>query len=149
MNSSKEKLVKIVILGGGTAGWMAANLFVRKWPANKVQITLVESPDIGIISVGEGSTPTLKRFFEMIDVDESQWMPRCNATYKTNVRFTGWSPKSGIRSYSHPFTSQVDTFTTRAFTVNCRTQTFGIRRAYPAQKTFYLTVFLANKIKDR
>ncbi len=132
LNKKTGEPFNIVILGGGTAGWMAANLFVKKWPEKSVKITLVESPEIGIVGVGEGSTPTLKRFFETIDVQESQWMPRCNATYKMNVRFAGWSPKSGIESYSHPFTSQVDTFTTRAFTVNCRTRRLGLNvHTYP------------------
>ncbi len=118
--------LKIAILGGGTAGWMAANLLANKWPTDKVQVSLVESPDIGIIGVGEGSTPTLKRFFEMINVAESEWMHRCDATYKVNIQFNGWSPASGISSYSHPFISQVDTFTERAFTVNCRTRRYGL-----------------------
>ncbi len=117
---------KIVILGGGTAGWMAANLFVKKWRPQQAEITLIESPDIGIVGVGEGSTPTLKRFFEMIDVSESDWMPRCNATYKVNIRFAGWSPQSGIASYSHPFVSQVDTLVKKAFVVNCLTRRLGL-----------------------
>lgn len=118
---------KIVILGGGTAGWMAANLFVHKWADKNVEITLVESPEIGIVGVGEGSTPTLKRFFEMLEVSESDWMARCAATYKVNIRFTDWSPVSGIKDYSHPFISQLDTFTQKAFFVNCRTRRLGLK----------------------
>ena len=87
---------RLVILGGGTAGWMAANLFVKRWSPEQVTVQLIEAPDIGIIGVGEGSTPTLKRFFELIEVDEAQWMPRCKATYKVNIRFDGWSPASGV-----------------------------------------------------
>ena len=126
-----SKPMNIVIVGGGTAGWMAASLFAKQWlgkqdQAQAVNITLVESPDVSIVGVGEGSTPTLKRFFQMLDVPESAWMARCNATYKINIRFDGWSPKSGINSYSHPFTSQVDTFTSRAFIVNSRTRRLGL-----------------------
>lgn len=124
MDSKNTK--KIVIVGGGTAGWMVANLFAKAWQKKNVDITLVESPDVGIIGVGEGSTPTLKRFFELMGVEESQWMLRCNATYKTNIRFNNWSPKSGIDSYSHPFTTQVDTHTSRAFMVNCHTRRLGL-----------------------
>lgn len=118
--------VKLAIVGGGTAGWIAANLFVHKWSQKQVQITLIESPEIGTVGVGEGSTPTLKRFFKMLNVAESDWMHRCNATYKANIRFADWSPKSGIESYSHPFTSQTDTFTSRAFLVNCQTRRLGL-----------------------
>ena len=73
---------RIVILGGGTAGWMAANLFAKQWNETEVSVQLIESPDIGIIGVGEGSTPFLERFFRLIGVEDREWMPRCNATYK-------------------------------------------------------------------
>ena len=56
----------IVILGGGTAGWITANLFALNWGDKDIDITLVESPNIGIIGVGEGSTPPLKKFLELI-----------------------------------------------------------------------------------
>lgn len=117
---------KIVILGGGTAGWMAANLFAKKWTEEQVSVTLIESPDIGIIGVGEGSTPFLERFFRMIEVADADWMPQCNATYKLSIRFAGWSPGSGIEDYSHPFLSQVDHFTEHAFVTNCRTRRLGL-----------------------
>ena len=117
---------KVAILGGGTAGWMAANLLSTLLPSDKVQVSLIESPDIGIIGVGEGSTPTLKRFFNICSIEEAEWMPACNATYKVNIRFAGWSPQSGIESYSHPFISQIDTFTERAFEANCRTRRLGL-----------------------
>ncbi|WP_041713642.1 tryptophan halogenase family protein [Paraglaciecola sp. T6c] len=120
----------IVILGGGSAGWMAANLFAHKWADKLVDksltITLVESPDIGIVGVGEGSTPTLKRFFSMLGIGDSDWMPQCNATYKMNIAFENFSPASGNTRYSHPFISQIDTFTQRAFMVNARTRRLGL-----------------------
>ncbi|MDX1499286.1 MAG: tryptophan halogenase family protein [Woeseiaceae bacterium] len=117
---------RIVIVGGGTAGWMAANLFIRKWTPDQVSVSLIESPDIGIIGVGEGSTPFLERFFRLVGVEDREWMPRCNATYKLSIRFAGWSPGAGIADYSHPFLSQVDHFTERAFVTNCRTRRLGL-----------------------
>jgi 2-polyprenyl-6-methoxyphenol hydroxylase-like FAD-dependent oxidoreductase len=97
---------KIVIVGGGTAGWMAANLLACKW--KNTDICLVESKDIGIIGVGEGSTPHLKLFFDAIDVMDSEWMPRCNATYKNGITFEQWSNNQGFKSYFHPFAAQTD-----------------------------------------
>ncbi|MFM2410166.1 MAG: hypothetical protein RL481_994, partial [Pseudomonadota bacterium] len=71
---------QFVILGGGTAGWMAACLLAKQWPQHKV--TLVESPEVGIIGVGEGSTPQLRAFFQTMGLAEADWMPKCNATFK-------------------------------------------------------------------
>ncbi|QOL26775.1 tryptophan 7-halogenase [Thalassotalea sp. LPB0316] len=140
------KPVSIAIIGGGTAGWMAANLFAKKWADKNVVISLVESPDIGIIGVGEGSTPTLKRFFEILEVSEREWMPACNATYKLNIRFKDWSPQSGIESYSHPFTSQVDTFTSRSFHVNTQTRRLGLD-THVVPEDFFINGVLAKQGK--
>ncbi len=53
---------KMLIVGGGTAGWMTALIMARAWIQIGVEIQLIESPDVGIIGVGEGSTPALKQF---------------------------------------------------------------------------------------
>ena len=98
----------IVILGGGTAGWMAANLLQKKWRQRGIQISVVESPDIGIIGVGEGSTPLLKEFFDSLEISESEWMPQCNATYKNGISFNDWSTVPGYESYFHPFPCSLD-----------------------------------------
>jgi Tryptophan halogenase len=141
-----DKAPTIVILGGGTAGWMAANLFIRRWADRGVAVRLVESPDIGIIGVGEGSTPTLKHFFDLIDIADEEWMPRCNATYKVNIRFEGWSPRSGIDSYSHPFVSQVDTFVQKTFTRNCHARRLGFD-VHTQPDDFFLNGILAKQHK--
>jgi len=111
------KVKNIVILGGGTAGWMTANLLHKKWERLGINITLVESPDIGIIGVGEGSTPRLKAFFDSLDINESEWMPECNATYKNGISFKNWSTVSGYEEYFHPFPSGLD-FVTFKFLYN-------------------------------
>ena len=98
----------IVILGGGTAGWMTANLLQKKWRQRGIQISVVESPDIGIIGVGEGSTPLLKEFFDSLEISESEWMPQCNATYKNGISFNDWSTVPGYESYFHPFPCSLD-----------------------------------------
>jgi len=126
LDNVDQKRQHFVILGGGTAGWMTANLLANRWGAKGVSITLVESPSIGIIGVGEGSTPTLARFFSDLGIDEQDWMPECNATYKVSIRFEGWSPGMGVHSYAHPFISQLDTFSERPFHVNCRTRRLGL-----------------------
>ncbi|WP_343527486.1 tryptophan halogenase family protein [Sphingomonas sp.] len=114
---------RFVVLGGGTAGWITAHLLRHAWPGTT--ITVVEAPDIATIGVGEGSTPSLKRFFEVIGVPEQDWMPRCGATYKAGIRFVDWSPAAPWRDYSHPFTTQIDVHTEDAFVLNCRNRRLG------------------------
>jgi glycine/D-amino acid oxidase-like deaminating enzyme len=123
---SDDALRRVVILGGGTAGWMTANLMAHRWQGRNILISVIESPEIGIIGVGEGSTPTLRRFFSDLEITEAEWMPACNATYKASIRFEGWSPGSGVPEYSHPFITQLDTFTERPFYTNCRTRRLGL-----------------------
>lgn len=62
---------QILIVGGGTAGWMTACLLRQRWAARGVAVTLVESPEIGTVGVGEGSTPYLRGFFATLDIAEN------------------------------------------------------------------------------
>ncbi len=103
----------IVILGGGTAGWMAACLFRHRWP--RAAVTLVEAPEIGIVGVGEGSTPQLRGLLRTLGIPEARWMPAADATYKLGIRFDGWSARPGGGSYFHPFASAIDLHTQPLF----------------------------------
>jgi hypothetical protein len=138
--------MRIIIVGGGTAGWMAANLFAKRWAHLPIQITVVESPDIKTVGVGEGSTPTLQQFFKQLNILDEDWMPHCNATYKYNIKFSGWSPGSGIDSYNHPFFTQLDTFTERPFTVNCYTRRLGLD-VITQPDTFFFNSYLTEHHK--
>ena len=115
----------VIILGGGTAGWMTANLLQRRWGEHGTQIALIESSAIGIIGVGEGSTPQLKAFFDALGIEEADWMPRCNATYKAGIEFVGWSDKPGCERYFHPFPTSVDHFTQGQFFYAARARRTG------------------------
>ena len=133
--------LRIVILGGGTAGWMAANLFAHHWP--QAAVSLVESPEVGIIGVGEGSTPQLRAFFRDLGLAEADWMPRCNATYKAGIRFNRWSEVPGFDSYYHPFATEVDFRTQPQFVYNCRARRTG--RDVPAHPDrFFLPRLLSD-----
>jgi len=140
MNTRKN--TKILIVGGGTAGWMAANLMASCWKPLGFDIGLLESPDIGIIGVGEGSTPQLKSFFDFLQIPETEWMPACNATYKTGIRFNGWSTKPGYTSYFHPFNSELDLHTQPAFFYNCDVRRKAVN-IYAHPDRFYVNAALA------
>ncbi|MFN3435333.1 MAG: tryptophan halogenase family protein [Sphingomonas sp.] len=112
----------IAILGGGTAGWMAACLMAKAWPL--ARITVVESPDIGIVGVGEGSTPQLKALFDTLGIAESEWMPAADATYKAGIAFHGWGGDDRP-GYFHPFASQIDRHTEGAFFASTRARRLG------------------------
>lgn len=133
---------KIVIVGGGTAGWMAANLMALEWADKGFEISLVESSEIGIIGVGEGSTPQLKAFFDIIGVDEAEWMPECNATYKAGIRFCNWSAKPGFENYFHPFPAKTDNFSAPAFLHNSFMRRGGAD-IYAHPDKFFLATYLA------
>jgi hypothetical protein len=117
--------LRIVILGGGTAGWMTANALVDAWGDSGASISLLESPDIGTVGVGEGSTPRMKIFFEDLGIEESEWMPKCNATYKNGISFVNWSTRPGYGQYFHPFASQLDRHTKTAFYLNTYARRLG------------------------
>ncbi|HYL05169.1 MAG TPA: tryptophan halogenase family protein [Thermoanaerobaculia bacterium] len=91
---------QIVIVGGGTAGWMTA-AYLRKTLDPACEITLVESGNIRTIGVGEATFSTIKLFFDWLDLDETEWMPACNATYKMAIRFVDWTALGG--HFYHPF----------------------------------------------
>ena len=116
---------KIVIVGGGTAGWMTALIFANALLHRGVEIALVESPVVGIIGVGEGSTPWLRGFFDSLGIDESEWMPACNATYKCGITFDDWSTKPGFERYFHPFASMLDNLTMPQFLHNVEARING------------------------
>lgn len=109
---------RIVVLGGGTAGWMTALMLANSRYGAGLEVTVVESPQVGIIGVGEGSTPWLRGFFDDLGIQESEWMPACNATYKNGITFEGWSTRPGYESYFHAFASMLDNLTMTQFTDN-------------------------------
>lgn len=109
----------VVVLGGGSAGWITACLLHHRWAGQGGRVTLVESPEIGIIGVGEGSTPQLKAMFDHLGIAEADWMPACDATYKLGIRFTGWSERPGFTSYFHPFPGPIDLHSEPGFTYAC------------------------------
>jgi tryptophan halogenase len=90
----------VVIVGGGTAGWMTAS-YLNATFGDRVSVTLVESADVPTVGVGEATFSTVRHFFDYLGLVERDWMPACNAAYKLAIRFEDWG-KPGEHFY-HPF----------------------------------------------
>jgi tryptophan halogenase len=99
----------ILIVGGGTAGWLTAAYLAKYLELSddgRLQITLLESPDIGIIGVGEGTFPTIRNTLKFLGIDERRFIRETSATFKQGIKFTDWAraPEKGRHShFFHPF----------------------------------------------
>jgi tryptophan 7-halogenase len=99
--NTTDKVSKIVIVGGGTAGWMAAAALSELLKKKNCAITLVESEQIGTVGVGEATLPHLRFFNQRLGIAEPEFMQATNATYKLGIEFINWGQRGD--AYVHPF----------------------------------------------
>ena len=97
------KIKRIAIVGGGTAGWMAASLLTRALPGSGCDITVIESPDIGTVGVGEATIPPIIDMLRLLNINEGDFVKHTRATYKLGIKFTDWARPG--HAYWHPFGS--------------------------------------------
>ena len=102
---------KVVILGGGTAGWITASLIAAEHQiatSASLEVVLVESPDIPIIGVGEGTWPSMRMTLQKIGIHEADLMKACDASFKQGTQFIDWPEIGKDHRYYHPFSLPIE-----------------------------------------
>jgi tryptophan 7-halogenase len=101
-----QPVKRIVIVGGGTAGWLTAGVIAARHQgrivAGEFSVTLVESPNVAIIGVGEGTWPTIRTTLKSLGVSETDFFRHCDAAFKQGGRFSGWTTGADDDAYYHP-----------------------------------------------
>jgi len=103
----------VIIVGGGTAGWVTAAYLASRLNAagGGIRITVVEAPDIPIIGVGEGSFPSIRKTLQAVGIEEADLLRECGATFKQGISFNDWlfvPSERGRHRYFHPFQASDD-----------------------------------------
>jgi hypothetical protein len=104
MNDTSTR--RVIILGGGSAGWLTAGSLSAEYARagdSNLHITLVESPDVKPIGVGEGTWPSMRNTLEQIGIKEHDFIKKCGASFKQGSKFVGWRSGKPNDVYYHPF----------------------------------------------
>lgn len=101
MQASSDRIQRIVIVGGGTAGWMSAAYLARRLSHLPVAITVVDSAQIGTIGVGEATVPAIRDFLAAVELGEPDVLAATDGTIKYGIRFEGWGGEG--HGFFHPF----------------------------------------------
>ncbi|MDN3640724.1 tryptophan 7-halogenase [Simiduia curdlanivorans] len=105
MQQQHNTIHHVVIVGGGTAGWLTAGRIAAQYPqgaGRQIKVTLVESPDIKPIGVGEGTWPTLRSTLMKLGISETDFIRHCDATFKQGAKFCQWLTGTPDDYYYHP-----------------------------------------------
>ena len=89
----------IIIVGGGSSGWFTASALNKHVP--EIDVTLIESPNVPTIGVGESTNLNINWFLQSLDMTDEDWMPHCDASYKATIKFTDFHKKE--ESFHFPY----------------------------------------------
>lgn len=108
-----QQLTSVVIAGGGTAGWLTACILAAKHRPGNLSITVIESPDIPTLGVGEGTWPTMRGTLQKIGIDEATFLSACHGSFKQGTSFHHWRKSDASpHQYYHPFSLPFNYFDT-------------------------------------
>ena len=104
----EDRISKIVVVGGGSAGWLSAGVIAAEHRIDPqarqpIEVLLIESPDVPTIGVGEGTWPSMRETLRRIGLSETDFIRECDASFKQGTSFRNWQTGTGD-TYSHPFT---------------------------------------------
>ena len=101
-----KPVTKVVVVGGGAAGWITAGIVAAEHDACResgIDVVLIESPDVATIGVGEGTWPTMRETLRKLGISETDFIRTCDASFKQGTRFDRWHTGGTGDSYYHPF----------------------------------------------
>ena len=100
-----KQIEHILIVGGGSAGWIAAARIASRYDVASnagIRVTLIESNNVGTVGVGEGTWPTMRNTLRKCGISETEFLRSCDATFKQGARFNRWTDGSAGEGYYHP-----------------------------------------------
>ena len=95
------KINSVLVVGGGSSGWMTAAALCKFFKNTHLKISLVESKNIKTIGVGESTIASINSYLDILELEDEEWMPSCEATYKNSIRFTDFREKDTV--FEYPF----------------------------------------------
>jgi tryptophan halogenase len=140
----QRNISQIVIVGGGTAGWMTAAVFAKLLRA-KYSVTVIESDDIGIVGVGEATIPMIQLYNKVLELDENEFLRATQGTFKLGIEFVNWG-RLGDR-YMHGFGRFGQDLGTLAFDQYWQKMYQAGRAADLAEYSINRTAALANRFR--
>lgn len=122
----KKEIKNILVVGGGAVGWLTASAIIKKHP--DINVSLVESPKVPILGVGESTIPPLRNIFDWIGIDENKWLAQCHGLHKFGNQFVGWNSERPCPTVQDHWNASEEERIFYSFSYNTRSN--SLRKSY-------------------